>query len=86
MGHRMEFYTDAATAVEIIDISKSFGVRGKRLHTRNHTKVKSPLKHATENPLDTSSKNPLDKWQSFGKYRWKVKLCWKMPLRIHDAF
>jgi phosphoribosylformylglycinamidine cyclo-ligase len=29
MGHRMEFYTDAATAVEIIAISKSFGVEAQ---------------------------------------------------------
>ena len=27
--------------------------------------------------------NPLVKWQSFGKCHWKVKLCWKMPLKSH---
>ena len=26
------------------------------------------------------------KWQSFRKYRWKVKSCWKMPLKVHDDF
>jgi phosphoribosylformylglycinamidine cyclo-ligase len=29
MGHRMEIYTDAATAASIIQISKSFGVDAK---------------------------------------------------------
>ena len=56
--------------------------QGKRFHTGNR-KGEITWGNATESPLDNSSENPLDKWQSFGTYRWKVKLCWKMPLTIH---
>ena len=64
-------------------IMKSHDIsRGTRLRTRTH-KSAIPLEDTTENRLEFSSGNPLDKCESFGKYRLKVKLCWKMPLNIH---
>ena len=50
-----------------------------KYHTPEITKV-IPLENAAEMSLEMSSENPPDKLQSSGKYRWKVKLCWKMPL------
>ena len=63
--------------------SKVTGV-GAKYYTPEITKMYvDQLENATERPLDNSSENPLGKRHSFGNYRWKVKLCWKIPLNIH---